>query len=165
LPCSVVGPNTDYAGIGPSDANFGCGANGEYWAVNGVPKIIGTFGPNGQWFSTTNPDGSPILINPTAGTFTNARVRDIIYQPGFQNWNMGLFKTFAFNEKRGLQFRAEAYNVWNHPNWCANSGCNGGTTIALDPTNTKTFGKVLTKGSGSSGQGERNLQLSLRFYF
>ncbi len=163
LPCSVAAAN-DYAGVGP-DANYGCGVNGQYWIVNGVPKIIGTFGPTGQWFATTNPDGSPIFIKPTAGTFNDARVRNIIHQPGFQNWNMGLFKTFAFNEKRGLQFRAEAYNVWNHPNWCANSGCTGTTNIGLDPTNTKTFGKVLTKGSGSSGQGERNLQLSLRAYF
>ena len=115
--------------------------------------------------ATTNPDGSPIFIKPTTGTFNNARVRGIIRQPGFQNWNMGLFKTFALTEKRGLQFRAEAYNVWNHPNWCGNSGCSGTTNIGIDPTNTTTFGKVLTKGSGSSGQGERNLQLSLRFYF
>jgi len=163
LPCGVAGGN-DYAGVG-LDSNFGCGVNGQYWVVNGVPKVIGTFGPTGQWFTTTNPDGSPIFIKPTAGTFNDARVRGIIRQPGFQNWNMGLFKTFALTEKRGLQFRAEAYNVWNHPNWCGNSGCSGTTNIGLDPTNSATFGKVLTKGSGSSGQGERNLQLSLRFYF
>ncbi|MGB7846073.1 MAG: carboxypeptidase-like regulatory domain-containing protein [Candidatus Acidiferrum sp.] len=163
LPCSVAGGN-DYAGVG-LDSNFGCGVNGQLWVVNGHPKIIGTFGPSGQWFATTNPDGTPIFTAPTAGTFNSQLVRDLIYQPGFQNWNMGLFKTFALSEKRGFQFRAEAYNVWNHPNWCANSGCNGGTNIGLDPTNTKTFGKVLAKGSGSSGQGERNLQLSLRFYF
>ena len=163
LPCSVAGPN-DYAGVG-LDSNFGCGVNGQYWIVNGIPKIVGTFGPTGQWFATTNPDGSPIFIKPTSGTFNDARVRNIIYQPGFQNWNLGLFKSFPITEKTGLQFRAEAYNVWNHPNWCSNSGCRGTTNIGLDPTNSKTFGKVLTKGSGSSGQGERNLQLSLRFEF
>ncbi|HEX4543621.1 MAG TPA: carboxypeptidase-like regulatory domain-containing protein, partial [Candidatus Acidoferrum sp.] len=162
LPCSVAGPN-DYAGVG-LDSNFGCGVNGQYWVVNGNPKIIGTFGPNGQWFATTNPDGSSIFTAPTAGTFNTQRVRNLIYQPGYQNWNLGLFKAFPINEKRGLQFRAEAYNVWGHPNWCSNSGCNGTTNIGLNPTNLATFGKVLTKGSGSSGQGERNLQLSLRFY-
>ena len=172
LPCSVAGPN-DYT-VGPIgsniggvglDSNFNCGVNGQYWVVNGVPKIIGTFGPNGQWFATTNPDGTSIFTPPTPGTFNDARVRNIIHQPGFQNWNLGLFKSFPITEKTGLQFRAEAYNVWNHPNWCGNSGCRGTTNIGLDPTNSKTFGKVLTKGSGSSGQGERNLQLSLRFYF
>jgi predicted heme/steroid binding protein len=164
LPCSVIAPNVDYAGVG-QDANWGCGGNGQFWVVHGDPKIIGTFGPKGQWFATTNPDGTPIFTAPAPGTFNTQRVRDLIYQPGYQNWNMGLFKTFPVNERFRFQFRAEAYNVWNHPNWCANSGCNGTTNIGLNPTNTATFGKVLAKGSGGSGQGERNLQLSLRFEF
>ncbi len=164
LPCSVIAPNVDYAGVG-QDANWGCGGNGQFWVVNGDPKIIGTFGPSGQWFATTNPDGSPIFTAPAAGTFNTQRVRNLIYQPGFQNWNMGLFKTIPVNERFRFQFRAEAYNVWNHPNWCANSGCSGTTNIGLNPTNTQTFGKVLSKGSGTSGQGERNLQLSLRLEF
>ena len=162
LPCSVAAAN-DYAGVG-LDSNFGCGVNGQYWAVNGNPKIIGTFGPSGQWFATTNPDGTPIFTAPAAGTFNTQRVRNLIYQPGYQNWNMGLFKTIPVNERFRFQFRAEAYNVWNHPNWCGNSGCSGTTNIGLNPT-TSTFGKVLSKGSGSSGQGERNLQLSLRLEF
>jgi len=163
LPCSVAAAN-DYAGVG-LDSNFGCGVNGQYWVVNGNPKIIGTFGPSGQWFATTNPDGTPIFTAPVAGTFNTQRVRDLVYQPGYQNWNMGLFKTIPVNERFRFQFRAEAYNVWNHPNWCGNSGCSGTTNIGLNPTNAATFGKVLSKGSGSSGQGERNLQLSLRLEF
>jgi hypothetical protein len=163
LPCSVAAAN-DYAGVG-LDSNFGCGVNGQYWVVKGNPQIIGTFGPRGQWFATTNPDGSPIFTAPAPGTFNTQRVRNLIYQPGYQNWNMGLFKTIPVNERFRFQFRAEAYNVWNHPNWCGNSGCSGTTNIGLNPTNTTTFGKVLSKGSGSSGQGERNLQLSLRLEF
>jgi len=162
LPCSIAGP-ADYAGVG-LDANFGCGVNGQYWVVNGDPKIIGTFGPNGQWFATTNPDGSPIFTKPAAGTFNTQRVRNLIYQPGFQNWNLGLFKAFPVTDRFGFQFRAEAFNFINHPNWCGGSGCSGTTNIGLNPTNLNTFGKVLTKGGGVGG-GERNLQLSLRFYF
>ena len=157
LPCSVASSN-DFAKVG-LDSNFGCGVNGQYWVVNGHPKIIGTFGPNGQWFSTTNPDGSPIFTQPAPGTFNGQRVRNLIYQPGFQNWNMGLFKALPVTERVKLQFRAEAFNVWNHPNWCGSSGCSGTTNIGLNPTSASTFGKVLTKGS------ERNLQLSLRAEF
>ena len=177
LPCSVAGPN-DYAGVG-LDSNFNCGVNGQYWVMNAKPKIIGTFGPNGQWFQTCLvnaspcPDGSAafngvderVFTPPAQGTFNTQLVRDIIYQPGFQNWNLDLFKKFAMGEKRGFEFRAEAFNVWNHPNWCGASGCSSTTNIGLNPTNTKTFGKVLIKGGGSSGSGERNLQLSLRFFF
>ncbi len=155
LPCSVAGP-ADYAGVG-LDSNFGCGQNGQYWLVSGTPKIIGTFGPNGQWFDTS------VFTKPAAGTFNTQRVRNLIYQPGYQNWNLGLFKAFPIDEQRGFQFRAEAYNFINHPNWCGGSGCSGTTNIGLNPT-TSTFGKVLTKGGGVAG-GERNLQLSLRFYF
>jgi hypothetical protein len=162
LPCSIAGA-TDYAGVG-LDANFGCGVNGQFWNVNGNPKIIGTFGANGQWFATTNPDGSPIFTRPAAGTFVTQSVRNIIYQPGYQNWNLGLFKAFPIKESIGIQFRAEAFNFINHPNWCGGSGCSGTTNIGLNPANLATFGKVLTKGGGVGG-GERNLQLSLRFYF
>ncbi|MFL6438974.1 MAG: carboxypeptidase regulatory-like domain-containing protein [Terriglobales bacterium] len=156
-PCSVAAAS-DPAGVG-LDANFGCGVNGEYWAMNGTPKIIGTFGKNGQWFSTTNPDGSPIFVKPAAGTFVTQNVRDIIYQPGFWNWNMGLFKAIPVTEHFRFQFRAEAFNVFNHPNWGGASG--GGVTF--DPTSSN-FGKVTTKGGGV-GSGERNLQLSLRAEF
>jgi len=155
-PCGVAG-SSDYAGVG-QDANWGCGVNGQYWIVNGDPKIIGQFAATptgGQWFATTNPDGSKIFTQPTAGTFNTAQnIRDLIFQPGFQNWNMGLFKTFKLNERTGFQFRAEAYNVFNHPNWGGSSG--GG--VQFNPT-SGTFGKVTTKGS------ERNMQLSLRLYF
>ncbi|HXT76962.1 MAG TPA: carboxypeptidase-like regulatory domain-containing protein [Candidatus Eisenbacteria bacterium] len=162
LPCGVAG-GSDYAGVG-LDSNFGCGVNGQYWNVNGDPKIIGTFGSSGQWFATTNPDGSPIFTKPAPGTFSTQKVRNIIYQPGYQNWNLGLFKAFPITENIGFQFRAEAFNFINHPNWCGGSGCSGTTNIGLNPDNLATFGKVLTKGGGVAG-GERNLQLSLRFYF
>ena len=157
LPCGVS-KDTDYARVG-LDSNFGCGKNGQYWVVNGNPKIIGTFGTSGQWFATKNPDGSPIFTAPAAGTFNTQRVRDLIYQPGFQNWNLGLFKSFPITESKGFQFRAEAYNFINHPNWGGGSG--GG--VEFDPTSAN-FGRVTTKGGGVGG-GERNLQLSLRVYF
>ncbi len=156
-PCGAAHA-TDYARVG-LDSNFGCGVNGQYWTVNGVPKIIGTFGSSGQWFATKNPDGSSIFTAPAFGTFNTQRVRDLIYQPGFQNWNLGLFKSFLIDEQRGFQFRAEAFNFINHPNWGGGSG--GG--VNFDPTSSN-FGKVTTKGGGVGG-GERNLQLSLRFYF
>ena len=177
LPCSVAGGN-DYAGVG-LDSNFGCGVNGQYWVRFGDPTILGNFssgaGDANYWFRTclitlsagqTCPDGSAkfngdderIFRPPTAGTFNTQHVRDSIFQPGFQNWNMGLFKTIPVTERFRFQFRAEAFNVWNHPNWCGSSGCSGTTNIGLNPTSS-TFGKVTTKAS------ERNLQLSLRAEF
>src|SRR5437667_9199127 len=108
-PCNAIQSGQDFAGVG-QDANFGCGNNGQFWAMNGTPHLVKTFGPNGQWLSTTNPDGSPIFTKPAAGTFVTQRVRDVLYQPGLENWNMGLFKRFPITERYGLQFRAEAFN-------------------------------------------------------
>jgi hypothetical protein len=99
----------------------------------------------------TDSNGNKLFTQPTAGTFNHQQgIRDLIYNPGFNNVNMGLFKKFAVNERVGFQFRAEAFNVFNHPNW-------GGVTT--DPTST-SFGKV----TGKTGD-VRNLQLSLRAYF
>lgn len=161
-PCGVAAANDFTAGPKGSniggvglDANYGCGTNGQYLVVNGSPKIVGTFGGNGQWFATTNPDGSSIFTNPAPGTFNTQHVRNLIYQPGFQNWNLGLFKTFQISERSGVQFRAEAFNFINHPNW---GGPNGGG-VNFNGGNLATLGKVTTKGS------ERNLQLSLRLFF
>ncbi len=152
-PCSVAAAK-DYAGVG-LDSNFGCGVNGQFWSFSGSPKIIGTFGNNGQWFDTSG------FTQPAAGTFVTQRVRDIIYQPGFQNWNIGLFKVIPVNERVRFSFRAEAFNAFNHPNWGGPSG--GG--VQFNPTNPGTFGKVLTKGGGPESGGERNIQLSLKLEF
>src|SRR5206468_1896310 len=129
----------------------------------GDPKIIGTFGTDGQWFATKNSDGTPIFTAPAAGTFNTQRVRDLIHQPGFQNWNLGLFKSFPITEGTGIQFRAEAFNFINHPNWGGGSGGDFRTGVNFDPVSSN-FGKVTTKGGGVGG-GERNIQLSLRVYF
>ena len=165
FPCSVL-TSTDFAGTG-IDSNFGqsgtCnGTSGQFMVVDGNPVNLGNFSSGGtrdprQWFATTNPNGSPIFINPAAGTFNNQRVRDLIYGPGFQNYNAGLFKKFAINERVNFQFRAEAFNVINHPNVGGASGGFGSANV-LNPTNA-TFGKITSKGS------ERNMQLSLRFAF
>ena len=89
---------------------------------------------------------------PAAGTFNHQNgIRDMIYNPGFENWNLGLFKDFKIREALGFQFRAEAYDAFNHPNW------NG---VGNDPTNLTTFMKVTSKNGDV-----RNLQLSLKFHF
>jgi hypothetical protein len=150
-PCGV-GSGDDFAGAG-SLGSFGCGNAGQYWVVNGDPRIQHDFAKTAsdpaQWFATTNPDGTPIFTKPAPGTFNQQSVRDLLYGPGLQNWNVSLFKKFLITEQTGFEFRADAFNFINHPNWGSPD---------YNPTD-KTFGKVTTKSS------ERNLQLSLRFSF
>ena len=155
-PCSAFGP-TDYAQVGEV-GSLGCGqTSGEFWNMSGTPATPGQFSNSTasptQYFSTTNSSGQPIFTQPAAGTFVHQKgVRDAIYGPGFEDWNLGLYKQFAFNERHGLQFRAEAFDVNNHPNWT--------TTSAMFNPTSSSFGKVTSKTTLS-----RNLQLSLRYYF
>jgi hypothetical protein len=152
-PCGVGSAN-DYAGVGEV-GSFGCGSVGQFWVMSQTPAIIGQFAntassPN-LYFAVNNSSGSPIFSPPPTGTFNLQKgVRDSIYGPGFQDWNIGLFKKFAINERTGFQFRAEAFDFPNHPNWSAPS---------FNPTSA-TFGKVTGKSTLA-----RTLQLSLRFYF
>jgi hypothetical protein len=163
-PCGV-GTNNDFAGLGGEYGSFGCGTNtseGQFWVMNGTPKVLGHFSPNGktsaQYISTKDGNGNPLFTKPVTGTFNlQPGVRDEIYGPGFQNWNLNLFKQFAMFHETGFEFRAEAYNFINHSNW-AQIGQTGG--LNLNPTSSQ-FGEVTQK----STTNPRTLQLSLRYKF
>lgn len=149
-PCGI-GTNNDFAGVSSTDlGSFGCGSEGQFWVLNGAPAIPGGFaGPTGNASSpkyfTAN------VSQPAAGTFNLQQgVRDSVYGPGLQDWNLMLFKQFAINEHNNVQFRAEAYDFINHPNW---SGPN------YNPTSSQ-FGEITSK-TGLV----RTLQLSLRYSF
>ncbi len=157
VPCGV-GNNQDYAGVGEF-GSFGCGVEGQFFTMNGNPQLLKQFdGYPGQsankWFRTTNPDGSPIFTAPTANTFNHQPgVRDSIYQPGFQNWNLNLKKNFPINEKNGFEFKVDAYNFINHSNWSM-------TSSNFNPT-SGSFGQVNTK----SNTNPRTLQAGLDYRF
>ncbi len=148
-PCGI-GTNNDFAGVGEF-GSFGCGSEGQLWNLSG-PVQINTGAFAGAVTTTSSPKYfTANVTQPAAGTFNlQPGVRDSVYQPGFQDWNLALLKTFSINERSGFQFRAEAYDFINHPNL---SGPN------LNPTSSQ-FGMITSK-TGLA----RNLQLSLRFYF
>ncbi len=156
-PCGI-GTSNDFAGVSSTDlGSFGCGSEGQFWVENGTPTILGNFAgatttsSSPRYFAVTNPNGSAVFTQPVAGTFNlQPGVRDSIYQPGFQDWNISLYKKFTIKEKNYFEFRTEAYDFINHPNW---SGPN------LNPTSSQ-FGMITSK-TGLA----RNLQLSLRYNF
>ena len=160
-----IGRGTDYAGVGV-DGSL-AGGIGNYWVYNNsgldYQKTMAhdSGNTNANWwvypFNEPNcpANGAGCTLKwsaPAKGTFNHQPgIRDMLYNPGFENWNLGLFKKFALNERAGFQFRAEAFNAFNHPNW------NG---VGTDPTNLTTFMKVTSKNGDV-----RNIQGSLRFYF
>jgi hypothetical protein len=154
VPCGI-GTGNDTAGVGEV-GSMGCGSEGEFWTLNGTPKLLKNFagypGETGKWFSTTNPDGSATFTAPPANTFVHEPgIRDSVYQPGFQNWNLNMRKLFPINERNGFEFKVDAYNFINHPNW---AGPN------LNPTSGQ-FGEVTSKTTSNP----RQLQAGLTYRF
>jgi hypothetical protein len=162
-PCGV-GTNNDNAFVGEV-GSFNCGTGtteGQFYVKNGTPAVLKKFNPNGtgsaKYISTTNGDGSQIFTKPAAGTFNlQSGIRDEIYGPGFQNWNLNMRKQFPVYRETMFEFRAEAYNFINHPNW-AQIGQTGG--LNLTPTSSQ-FGEVIQK----STTNPRTLQVGLRYVF
>src|SRR5215469_982787 len=71
-----------------------------------------------QWFTVSG------FAQPAAGTWGDFGHNGIA-GPGRDNWNLSIYKTFAFTERVNLQFRAESFNTWNHPQWKASVTQNG----------------------------------------
>ena len=81
------------------------------------------------WFDTV------CFTVPTVGYFGNAGAT-VLNGPGINNWDLGIHKWFPLGaDARGIQFRAEMFNAWNHaqfqqPNGNAGAGANFGRISA-----------------------------------
>jgi hypothetical protein len=145
-PFSVVGTN-DIAGVG--DGNFFQPYNlvGDPLANANRRFSAGSSNDQNYWIDPA------AFVAPAAGTFGNAR-RNLVYNPGEQNWDIAFFKNFKLPGTQKLQFRAEIFNFINHANWDNVSSNN-----VADPSDAN-FGRVTRKRDE-----RRDVQLSLRYQF
>jgi len=85
---------------------------------------------------------------------------DAIRGPGRNNFDLSLLKNFAFTERFRMEFRAEAFNVWNHTQFKGDKNNGGiGTNFNPDPNNPGSFGVV------SQAFDPREFQLGLKLIF
>ncbi len=63
-----------------------------------------------HWFDTA------AFVNPGCVCYGNSG-RDIIRAPGFVDLDLGVLRDFLIGERFRLQFRAESFNLMNHPNF------------------------------------------------
>jgi hypothetical protein len=63
-----------------------------------------------RWF---NPAAFTI---PAEFTYGNS-ARNMLFGPGYFNWDTAVFKNTAITERLNVQFRAEFFNVLNHPSF------------------------------------------------
>ena len=134
-------------------------------------SLLGTLGNgvNNQLLDTPQMVAGPLQINTnprngrpafntslfsveTLGQLGNAP-RRFFHGPGIENFDMQISKTVRLTESRSLDFRMEAFNVFNHAQFYGPSSVEGEVN---DPTN---FGHVV------SAAAPRLIQLAVKFHF
>jgi Carboxypeptidase regulatory-like domain len=153
------------------------------WAVSGIitaesgaPINLGVNGPNiSNVLSNTGnrPDLNGSISYPkTVATWFNPLVfsapacltgpdcygtlgHDAVRGPGRDNWNMSLLKNFGITERFHLQFRADAFNMWNHTQFKGDAN-NGGISTNQGASN---FGAITGAFDG------RQFQLALKLIY
>jgi hypothetical protein len=129
FPFSVTAPDQGLA-AGNAFQSFGYRAN-----ISGSPKLVKSLT---QWFNTTAFSQPAWGIIPTAG-------RNDLTQPGINNWDMNLAKTFQFTERVGFQLRLETFNTFNHTQYGVDPTqpniANGSSAVSANIT-APNFGQV-----------------------
>ncbi|HWC77949.1 MAG TPA: TonB-dependent receptor [Blastocatellia bacterium] len=112
----------------------------------GVITRAGQVGP-----ATACGPGNGVILSDTQWWCNGTTGRNIISGPGFANFDFGIHKRFKVTENTSLQFQANAFNLFNHPNF---------GLPARDLNNAATVGRsTFTVGT------PRVMQLALRFDF
>lgn len=115
----------------------GTGSRPDVRSVVSYPKTLQ------RWFDPS------AFGTPAPYTYGNAS-RNSLFGPGRVNWDASLFKNFVIGEQVRFEFRAEAFNVLNHPQFGLPNQNIGNAQAG---TITSTVGNP------------RQLQLGLRFQF
>jgi hypothetical protein len=113
-----------------------------------------------QWFDITAFRRQPLGTAGRSGHNT-------LYMPGMQRIDFSIFKSFPIRESVKLQFRAEFFNLFNHPAFGAPSatisGWSGPTSDAnATPTAAGNFGKITSMNTNYT---PRDIQFALKLIF
>jgi hypothetical protein len=116
-------------------------------------------------------NGKSFLIPPAYGTFGNSG-RNIFRDGGFHNMDFSVSKSWKFGERLTTQFRAEFFNLTNHPNFANPFGAatGQGAGAQADPS-VGPFGcGCFTPDAASANPvlgsgGARAIQFGLKFLF
>jgi len=131
---------------GPNWLGFGSGTtqHADFTGSVSYPHTVA------QWFNPTAFSAAPPLQWGTAP-------KSVLKGPGEDHWNLSLYKDFKFNERSGLQFRADSFNVWNHATF--NSVATGVLTGNASNPYTSNAGALTNTGD------PREFQFGAKIYF
>ncbi len=149
----------------PSNSNPACAAKA--LALDGGNPLgasstsLGAFGCYAR--------GSSIMIPPAIGSF-GTMGRNIFRDSGFRDWDFSVAKNWKFGEILRAQFRAEFFNILNHPSFANPFGGQNGFGFN-DPSAPGSFGcgcatpDVAASNPVIGSGGSRAIQLGLKFLF
>jgi hypothetical protein len=136
-------------------------------ATNGNAGMLTSLGLFGCYISA---NGRSVMDPAAIGTF-GTMGRNTFRDSGFRNWDFSIAKNWKFKERFGAQFRAEFFNVMNHPNFANPFGGQNGFGMN-DPSVLATgFGcGCATPDTAASNPvlgsgGARAIQLGLKLLF
>lgn len=177
-PIFITSGSTPLCPDQPTPKSAGCGS--DLTSLTGLstvrPDVTGPIqkvGNPSRWFTNTvcNPVVTPAGAGscPAGAAFTlpvnSAGVyhfgnlgRNSLIGPGFSNTDFSLLKNTKLTEKTNLQFRAEFFDIFNHPNF--------GQPGSVASPNSTSFG-VITNTRFPTGDfgSARQIQLALKFIF
>jgi hypothetical protein len=153
IPVASAGSTTYRAVHGwVNDAAFGTGT-GTNFVPEALPCVGGVFNPTG---SAADPCGdAPGTFGPAdpgamyvgAGTGWGDSAVGVLSGPGQFNFDMAVIKDTKLWEGGTLQFRAEAFNIWNHPQFDPPFGVDTNTPLTFgEITSTSTTPRVIQFG-------------------
>lgn len=123
LPLTVT-TSADPGGLGLLDSASTAGARPNQV---GNPNVGAGIHTRTTWFNT-----AAFQAVPTGGAFVGNEPRGAVRGPGWQRWDLSLYKTFQLGEKVSTQFRAESFNTFNHANF---------DTVSTSTTSS-TYGQI-----------------------
>jgi hypothetical protein len=154
----------------PDNAGLGNGVASSAGAGQSYADVISNPYQNIPQFDPASGFG-PFIANPNAfvapvGLTLGDTGRNFLRNPGHWNIDMALFKHFKITESMGFEFRAEAFNIFNHVEYGPLSGDQGGAAGSAGfSSGTGTFvpgSNFLQVGTVYS---PRILQLGAKFLF
>jgi hypothetical protein len=118
-------------------------------------------GANGQLLNPLTPTGCV----PLPGLAILGDRPGSSYGPGFHRLDFSAFKGFQISDRISMQFRAEFFNILNHPNFNApNFGGNGVTSIGGSGNFTNAaFGQIGS--TRDAPYDPRQIQFALKLYY
>lgn len=157
------------------------GASDRAFAVSGVSATAKTDGNTGlgthtpqNWFNTAayrsnDPaNGTNYTSDAASGYVYNYGTAgfDSVRGPGSQDVDFGLIKHVKINDHNSLEFRADAFNILNHPNFTNPSAAYGGSEgSGITPGTTAVITSTVNSTVPTATGGPRQLQLALRYSF